>query len=266
MSIFIIISFSLIVYITYRVYSWTASEWPSHSFNLPQLQVHRGYWVNGARENSLQSLRAAQRSGYLMAEFDVQMTKDFVPVVFHDKDLNRIYGINKRVFDLTLQELRQVADLPTLAEVFFSLERPPYLNVELKCPYVFRSTMEKKVVEVVRRCRVENQIIFSSFNPFTIYRLSKLIPHVPRALLATSEKEPGNYFIFRRRLLAPFIDLHMMNLDQRDVDAQLMKFAQKHSCPVAVWTVNDLAKAKQFKEMGVVSVISDQILPQDLYK
>lgn len=244
--------------------TWKASRWPQGAFILPRLQVHRGYWVKGARENSLQSLREAQRSGYLMAEFDVQMTKDLVPVVFHDKDLNRVYGINKKVFDLTLHELKQIADLPTLAEVFFSLERPSYLNVELKCPYVFRSTMEKKVVEVVRRCRVEKQIIFSSFNPFTIYRLSKFLPDVPRALLATTEKEPGNYLIFRKRWLAPFINLHMMNLDQHDVTPELVQQLSRRGCSVAVWTVNDVQIANNFIAAGVVSVISDRVTPQEI--
>lgn len=262
-----LLSFLLIIFvglIVLKFKTWKAVPWPQHAFALPQLQAHRGYWIKGARENSLQSLRQAQHLGYLMAEFDVQMTKDFVPVVFHDKDLNRIYGINKKVFDLTLRELKEIADLPTLADVFFSLERPPYLNVELKCPYVFRSTMEKKVVEVVQRCRVEKQILFSSFNPFTIYRLSKLMPDVPRALLATSEKEPGNYLIFRQRLLAPFIHLHMMNLDQKDVSQSLIKQMHQHQCPVAVWTVNDHLAAKDFLSSGVVSVISDQILPDEL--
>lgn len=247
-----------------RYQTWQAVPWPKNSFPLPHIQAHRGYWVKGVRENSLQSLREAQKQGFLMAEFDVQLTKDLVPVVFHDKDLMRIYGIQARVFDLTLADLKKIADLPTLSEVLFSLERPPYLNIELKCPYVFNAKMEKKVVEVVKRCRVENQILFSSFNPFTIYRLSKLLPNVPRALLATSEKEPGNYLIFRKRWLAPYIRLHMMNLDQRDVNPQLVVKLTKHQCPVAVWTVNDLDQAKQFKNMGVVSVISDQIVPQDL--
>jgi glycerophosphoryl diester phosphodiesterase len=58
---------------------------------LPEIVAHRG---NAAEfpENTLQSLQSAVDLGLRWVEFDVQLTADRVPVVFHDSDLARVAG------------------------------------------------------------------------------------------------------------------------------------------------------------------------------
>ena len=69
----------------------------------PFLEVHyahRGLFDNdtAAPENSLAAIRKAVAAGYGI-EFDVQLSKDDIPVVFHDGTLKRMCGVHGNVWD-----------------------------------------------------------------------------------------------------------------------------------------------------------------------
>ena len=69
--------------------------------------AHRGLFDNegDAPENSLKAFQKATDAGYGM-EMDVQVTKDGVPVVFHDFTLDRMCNRAGKVYDYTWQELK----------------------------------------------------------------------------------------------------------------------------------------------------------------
>lgn len=67
--------------------------------------AHRG-WHKIHVENTLEAFRAAYDAGCHMVEFDVQLSRDGVPVVFHDDDCRRLAGDARNVFDLTWKELQ----------------------------------------------------------------------------------------------------------------------------------------------------------------
>jgi glycerophosphoryl diester phosphodiesterase len=71
---------------------------------LPEIIAHRG---NAAEfpENTLQALASAVELGLKHVEFDVQLTSDRVPVVFHDADLERVAGREGNIHELTWAEL-----------------------------------------------------------------------------------------------------------------------------------------------------------------
>jgi len=76
--------------------------------------AHRGLHDNARRipENSISAIRSAVEHGYGI-EFDVHLTKDLIPVVFHDDSLLRICGVNARLRDYTYEELQQFSLLGT---------------------------------------------------------------------------------------------------------------------------------------------------------
>lgn len=78
---------------------------PSHA--LPEIIAHRG---NAAEfpENTLPALESAVQLGIRHVEFDVQLTSDHVPVVFHDADLARVAGRPESVHDLTWSDLSEI--------------------------------------------------------------------------------------------------------------------------------------------------------------
>jgi glycerophosphoryl diester phosphodiesterase len=72
---------------------------------LPKLVAHRGYTLHYP-ENTLLALRAAVEAGAHYLEFDVQLSADKVPVLFHDRDLQRMCGQNGAIHDYTLAQLQ----------------------------------------------------------------------------------------------------------------------------------------------------------------
>jgi glycerophosphoryl diester phosphodiesterase len=74
---------------------------------LPAIVAHRG---NAAEfpENTLQALASAVELGLRFVEFDVQLTGDRVPVVFHDSDLARVAGRPESVFTLQWSQLAEI--------------------------------------------------------------------------------------------------------------------------------------------------------------
>ena len=76
--------------------------------------AHRGYFNNesGIPENSLAAFQKAIDAG-VGIELDVRLSSDGVAMVFHDKTLERMCGVEGNVWDYTSQELQQMTLLDT---------------------------------------------------------------------------------------------------------------------------------------------------------
>lgn len=236
------------------VTEWAAVPWPAGALVLPRSQCHRGLH-DSVQENTLDAFRAAARAGAPMIELDVRLARDGQAVVVHDADIRRIAGRDGLVRDLTADELRGLARVPTLRDVLTDGEcRGLLVNVELKhCPGQNRALADA-VASAVRGS--EAWVLFSSFNPLLLRAMASRLPHVPRALLATGEREPGNKIYLRRMWLAFLAKPHMLNYDGRSfTEAFAARLAVRH-VPVAVWTVESAADARKFLALGAKSIIS----------
>ena len=71
---------------------------------IPQLVGHRGY-PRHYPENTLVGIEAAVTGGARFIEVDVQISRDRVPVLFHDRGLKRLCGVDGRIQDYRYDEL-----------------------------------------------------------------------------------------------------------------------------------------------------------------
>lgn len=233
-----------------------AAPWQA-PWTLPSWQAHRGYHLDGAVENTLGALIQAARKGALMGEFDVRLTKDGVPVLFHDADLFRLTGRRGALNEITWRELKDLAPISSLQEVLRSADVPKYLNIELKSEEIWNDPLERKVADVIRRNGAAGRVLFSSFNPVSLWKMTSLLPDAPRALLAAPDLDNP---LLREMALLPFLSLQALHLEQsmlsdRDVFLQWRSRGYK----IAVWTVNDVARIDRLWSWGVDSVITDLI-------
>lgn len=75
----------------------------------PKLIAHRGGVVDELRiENNFSSLEGALERGYWMVEVDIRRSRDGRPIVHHDQDFKRFYGVPSRVSELTWAEIRRL--------------------------------------------------------------------------------------------------------------------------------------------------------------
>ena len=86
---------------------------------IPPLVAHRGY-PRHYPENTLIGLEAAVAAGARFVEVDVQLSRDQVPVLFHDRDLQRLCGVPGKVHELYYEELwrLRVAERERFGECF----------------------------------------------------------------------------------------------------------------------------------------------------
>ncbi|MNK07842.1 Glycerophosphoryl diester phosphodiesterase [compost metagenome] len=250
----------LIAFLIYRHFTWRALVWPNGAGTPARYQAHRGYCKKGDRENTLASFRQAKLQKFEMIELDVHLSKDEVPVVFHDEDLQRLGERSDYVRALTALQLKEYVQAPTLEEVLMSPDVPEKVNIEVKSKSYFGNALEQRVCEVVTRCGAQNRVQFSSFNPLSLWRLKKQLPQVPRALLATKEPDPSNKIYLKHLWFAPYIGIHALHLDHRYVSFRELKAYVARGIPVALWTVNDEKKAQDLLASGALSIISDEIL------
>ena len=69
-----------------------------------RLVAHRGF-QSRYPENTLMALQKAVDEGLERLEFDIQLTSDLIPVLFHDLDLRRICGEHHKITELTRAQL-----------------------------------------------------------------------------------------------------------------------------------------------------------------
>lgn len=236
-----------------RAQPWTAP------FEVPRWQAHRGYWQKGLRQNSLEALIEAGRVGAQMVEFDVRLTADRVPVLFHDEHVRGADGDLTPVHLLSLQDLRSREPVATLAEILRHPSVPPYLNVEIKSERILEEPLERYIVKVIEETESQKRILFSSFNPVSVWKVSQYLPTVPRALLVAPDLESR---ALREMWWAVVLPIHFLHLDERMLTANTVARWTKNQVPLAAWTVNDEDRMKELLNLGVKSLITD-IVPSE---
>ncbi|MDO5520427.1 MAG: glycerophosphodiester phosphodiesterase family protein [bacterium] len=214
------------------------------------LYAHRGFHDNegDAPENSLQAFSNAIDYGYGI-ELDIQLSKDGVPVVFHDYTLNRVTGVDRKVSDLTLSELKQLRlcksdqQIPTLEEVLQLVEGMVPLIIEFKVERLDLALCDKAIPLLDQYNGI---YCMESFNPLVVRWFKKNRTAIMRGQLSDQfikEKEKGNKIVLYglAKLLFNF-------LGRPDFIAYNHKYASTFSLrvikhlfklPIAAWTVKN---------------------------
>lgn len=154
--------------------------------------AHRGLHQNKnvAPENSMAAFELAIENGYGI-EFDIQLSKDNIPVVFHDYSLKRVCGVEGYVWDYTYEELKNF-------HLYNSNEKIPHLQevldlVDGKVPLIVELKGENKDITIssIVAPYLDNYkgiYCVESFNPMIILWYKKNRPHVVRGQLSTRHK------------------------------------------------------------------------------
>ncbi len=163
---------------------------------LTRIWAHRG--ASGyAPENTMPAFELALAQGADGVEFDVQLSRDGVPVVIHDETLERTTDGTGPVAGRTVAELRTldarngrsdyaVTPIPTMDEVLALLAPSSVrINIELKNSEEPYPGLEEKVVAAVREHGLDARVVLSSFSYASIRLLHELAPDLELATLYT---------------------------------------------------------------------------------
>ena len=160
--------------------------------------AHRGA-SHDAPQNTLAAFRLAREMGADGLELDVQVSKDGEAVVIHDFTVDETTDGSGWVRDMTLGQLKDLdagswfgpafagERIPTLAEVFSAIGERLLVNVELKTTGMRDQGLERTVLALIERHRMEDHVLISSFNPFALRRCKRLAPRVRAGLLVAPD-------------------------------------------------------------------------------
>jgi glycerophosphoryl diester phosphodiesterase len=226
--------------------------------------AHRGLHGDGRPENSLPAFAAAREAGYGV-ELDVHLTRDGVPVVVHDRDLERTTGAPGRVGKLTAAEVtarRLVGSderIPTLADALAVLRSAPVM-VECKSLGATAGRLERVVADVL--ADHPGPWCAAGFNPATGRWFRRHRPEVVRVLTAGPLEDLPKPV---RRRLAALADLaavapHAISYDLRGLPTAGTERWRDAGGALVTWTVadeGDLARAGDLAD----NVIFERVRP-----
>lgn len=202
-------------------------------------------------------------------ETDVQMTKDGHLILIHDETLERTTNGTGRVKDLTLEEIKNLdagswfssvyggETIPTIDE-FFKLIYPTmiWVNIEIKDGFIYYPGIEEALVQKIKEYELEERVVISSFNHYSIVKIKELAPELKTAVLYLEGLyQPWEY---ARQLGAA-----ALHPEKQLVYTDIVKVAHQEGLKVFPFTVDSKEEMKQMIQMnvnGLITNVPDQLI------
>jgi glycerophosphoryl diester phosphodiesterase len=242
----------------------------------PLIIGHRGYAAK-APENTLPSFMLALESGADLVEMDYQHSKDGVPMVIHDRFLDRTTDARKKlrrrrvkVSAKTASDI-QALDAGAWFDGKFSGAKVPRLAeaLEFICGHGGVALIEHKsgdpgtLVDLLRRLRLINKVVVISFDWKFLCELHELEPRqILGALGPPARLSNGRRPVhLRRRLNSRLNDLAKTGATiavwDRRVSRRSIQLARRRNLKLWVYTVNQPKLARKLVSFGVGGIITD---------
>ena len=231
---------------------------------LPRVFAHRGFAAEpGISENTIEAFKAAIDLGATHLESDIQVTKDGIPVLFHDDNLSRVAGLPQRVSDLLLSELLAVelkegGRIPTLRQALLALPQARF-NLDLKVRAAVLPT-----TRLISELGVEHRVLLASFSE---RRRAQAVRQVQVASSAGSVRVLGLWLAAKLRfgsavrfLAQPIQALQIptgkgpIRFDSPEFMAQMVAAGLE----LHYWTVNDAAEMRRLIDLGAHGIVTDR--------
>jgi len=234
-------------------------------FSLPRIMGHRGA-AGAAPENTLVSLRRAKEEGAAWVEFDVMLSGDGVPVLFHDDNLLRTTGRNALMAETPLAELRKLEagrwfapafegePIPTLEEALAALlELGLSPNVEIKPSEGTDQATAQATMKTLARAWPLDRVpaLVSSFSRRCLEVAQREAPRFPRGMLV--RLVPRDW---AERAAA--LGCSTVHAGAQRLTPQRAEQIKKAGYGLAVYTVNSGVIARHMIEAGVDCIITDE--------
>lgn len=224
-----------------------------------KVSAHRGASYD-APENTSYAFLKAVKQGADYIELDVQQSADGQVVVFHDKSLKRITGVDKNVSDLTYDQLSQLdcgswcseeysdARIMLLSDVLDLVGDDINLNIEVKS-FGNASQTAIKTAKLVKEYNCDDSCYITSFSYSALKAVKKTYPHIKTGIIT-------NVITYSSYSRLKYIDA--MSLNQRFITQNVVSTAHMNGKKVFAWTVDTRAEMDELITLGVDNIITDR--------
>ncbi|MCR8644909.1 glycerophosphodiester phosphodiesterase [Paenibacillus sp. N1-5-1-14] len=242
---------SIVIAVTLLLYPLNnAARLKSDSF---MIMAHRGDITMGV-ENSLEALQGAIDAKADYAEIDVQLTKDGQLAVIHDTNLKRLTGRNASVYELTMDELRELelsqgnftGRIHSLEDFIQKSKGKIKLNIEIKLHGSEQGDIVKMVVDLLRKYKVVEEYVVQSLDREVVKQVQDEEPAIKTG-----------YIVFASTGMLSWVHADFIVLEEYMVTEEAISSAKMLNKPLYVWTVNDTSNIEKYYNMGADGIITD---------
>ena len=228
-----------------------------------QIWAHRGASFY-APENTLEAFDIAVKQKADGIELDVQLSKDGELVVIHDETIDRVSDGTGFVKDYNLNELKKFnfgklfphfgfSAIPALEEVYRLLKPTDLIiNIELKTGIIFYKGIEEKLIKLAKKMNMEDRIIYSSFNHYSLLKLREIKKDVKMGLLVSD-------------LYVDILDYAVkLGADALHPIGYMLKLpgfieeSKAKNMKLHVWTVDDDEEIRLLNAQGIDAIITNK--------
>ena len=240
-----------------------------------EIVAHRGV-PDTYPENTIPAFERAIELGADAIEFDVRLTSDNVPVIFHYFYLNEITSATGAIFNYTLEQLREIevtnhhgngkSRISTFAEVLDAIGGKIDLEIEIKGP---EPESAKVIADVLANYKdIWNNIEVTSYEPLLLREFQKECPKIPTDLLFPRSEgwmklDVVTYLAIHRSRLAQARAAH---LHPTQLTGDVVFEIQKHGIQVHAWDVNDEQSLKTCAELEIPKICTDKFQQAKLFR
>ena len=252
---------------------------PYFELERPVVLGHRGAAAHRP-ENTLASFAHALEVGAAILESDVQVTRDGVPVLCHDPDLDRTTNGHGPIAALDFAELRALDAgyhytapdapghfpergrghrIPSLSEAFDAFPGARF-NLEIKAaaPGLALRVLD----EIAEHDRSERTLVVADRDAALDALESALATHRARPARGASLRDILRFVESAVADTAPAIPAMALQVPadfagQPLVNERFIAHAHAHDIEVHVWTINDPSEMDALLELGVDGLVSD---------
>jgi glycerophosphoryl diester phosphodiesterase len=186
-------------------------------------------------------------------EIDVRFDGDRRVVVFHDDSLERLTGQPGLMSQLSTagrEALRVGGErVPLLAEVLDTFDTE--LDIEIKADRPGRmGDLVEAIAKIIKDSRRIDQVLVSSFDPFSLLQFHRHLPDVAIAYIFHAEQ----HLALRRGWAGKWIGASLMHPEHSLCTEETMRKWHTAGLPVNAWTVDDPAELRRLAALGIDGV------------
>ncbi|MFX0137880.1 MAG: glycerophosphodiester phosphodiesterase [Candidatus Hodarchaeota archaeon] len=235
-----------------------------------EIVAHRGVTTE-APENTFQAFQQAIESGADAIEFDVRLTSDGIPVIYHYFYLEEITNTSGPIFSFSFNQLQNVKYLRrnhqninkprilTLDEVLEAFGGRIGLEIEIKGPEPESSEI---VGDVLNRFKhLWEKIEVTSYEPLLLIAIQKYCPGIVTNLLFPlpeywMKADVITYLAIHRARLAQTRAIH---LHPTQLSPKVVSEIRKHGIEIHSWDINDKKSLKTIFELKIPRICTDNL-------
>lgn len=203
--------------------------------------AHRGIHNNTTiPENSFAAFAIA-KARKISIELDIRLTKDHQIVVFHDKNLKRMTGIDKNLSDCSLKEIKSfkllntTSKIPLFSEILTLIDKDILIDIEIKEK---NHLICNKLVQELKN--YNGNIIISSFYPNIINWFRRKEPKYIRGLIIGID-------LSSRLVLPTYCKPDFLAISKKQIQFNKIQKFRDNGTIIFAWTIKEQQEKDKYK-------------------